>query len=244
MKPIIPREHGGWAMVSVPFFLGMFVGGPKGIHLPLFVSWMLFYLATYPFRLALVRRKDRREFIRWALIYWALGMVFLLPPLVAEPSLLWVGPVLVALLCVNGWYAYRRDERSFVNDLCAIFAFSVGGAAAYVVGAGKWDAVAWEIALLCILYFLGSVFFVKSVFRERKNSRWLNASKGYHLLLIIVLVLLEPWFVLAYLYSAIRAFVWGGKTLRPMKVGIIEIIGSLLFLVLSIVAFTVRPSMI
>jgi len=73
MKPILPREHGGWAMVSVPFLLGMFVGGPKWLHLPLFFGWMLFYLAAYPFRLALMRRKDRRNFVRWALIYWAWG---------------------------------------------------------------------------------------------------------------------------------------------------------------------------
>lgn len=242
MKPIIPREHGGWAMVSVPFFLGMFAGGPKWMHLPLFIGWVMFYLAAYPLRLALMRRKDRRYFVRWSLIYWVLGMVFLLPPLIAEPSLLWAGPVLVALFSVNGWYAYRRDERSFVNDLCAIFAFSVGGAAAYVVGAEKWGTMALWVAMLCILYFLGSVFFVKSVFRERKNTRWLNASKGYHLLLVIVLALLEPWFVPAYVFSAIRTFVWGGKTLQPLKVGIIEIVGSLLFLILSIVSFTVtRP---
>ena len=170
MKPILPREHGGWAMVSVPFLLGMFVGGPKWLHLPLFFGWMLFYLAAYPFRLALMRRKDRREFVRWALIYWALGMVFLIPPLLLQPSLLWAGPVLAALFCVNGWYAFRRNERSFVNDLCAILAFSVGGAAAHMVGAGSWDAMALWVAVPCILYFLGSVFFVKSVFRERKNE--------------------------------------------------------------------------
>ncbi|GAA5346310.1 YwiC-like protein [Planifilum fimeticola] len=242
MKPILPREHGGWAMVSVPFLLGMFVGGPKWLHLPLFFGWMLFYLAAYPFRLALMRRKDRRNFVRWALIYWALGMVFLIPPLLWEPSLLWAGPVLAALFCINGWYAYRRNERSFVNDLCAILAFSVGGAAAHMVGAGSWDAMALWVAVPCILYFLGSVFFVKSVFRERKNERWLIASKGYHLLLLILTALLEPWFVLPYAFSAFRAFLWGGKTIRPMKVGIIEIVGSLLFLVLSIIAFSAtRP---
>ena len=242
MKPILPREHGGWAMVSVPFLLGMFVGGPQWMHLPLFFGWLLFYLAAYPFRLALMRRKDRRDFVRWALIYWALGMVFLIPPLVSEPSLLWAGPVLVALFCVNGWYAYRRNERSFINDLCAILAFSVGGAASYVVGAGTWDAMTLWVAVTCVLYFLGSVFFVKSVFRERKNAGWLNASKGYHLSLLIFAALLEPWFVLPYAFPTVRAFAWGGKAIRPIKVGVIEIVGSVLFLVFSVIAFfATRP---
>lgn len=232
-------------MVSVPFLLGMFVGGPKWLHVPLFIGWLLFYLAAYPFRLALIQRRDWRSFIRWALIYWALGMIFLLPPLIVEPSILWAGPVLVVLFGINGWYAYRRNERSFVNDLCAILAFSVGGAAAYVVGAGKWDVMALWVVVPCVLYFLGSVFFVKSVFRERKNEKWQIASKGYHLLLLFLTALLEPWFVLPLAFSAFRAFMWGGKTIQPMKAGIIEIVGSVLFLVLSVIVFSVtRPPMI
>ncbi|MBA4602843.1 YwiC-like family protein [Thermoactinomyces mirandus] len=245
MKPILPREHGGWAMVSVPFFLGMAVEGPTWLHLPLFISWMLFYLAAYLFRLALMRRKGRRNYVRWSLSYCGLGIVFLLPPLIVRPSLLWAGPVLAGLLAVNGWYAYRRDERSFINDIVAILAFSVGGAASCLVGKGQLDDAALWVAVSCVLYFTGSVFFVKSVFRERKNANWQKASKGYHILLVVILAFREPLFVLPYAFSAVRTFVWGGKPLSPIKVGIIEIIGSVLFLILSILVFSVtRPSLI
>lgn len=245
MKPLLPREHGGWAMVSIPFFLGMAVGGPTWLHFPLFVSWLLFYLAAYPFRMALMRRHDRQSYVRWSVAYTVLGIVFLLPPLVARPSLLWAGPVLAAMLAVNGWYAYRRDERSFVNDIVAILTFSIGGVASYFVGAGRLDDVALYVAALCILYFAGSVFFVKSVFRERKNATWQKASKGYHTLLVVMLALMEPLLVLPYAFSTVRTFVWGGKVVPPMKVGIIEIIGSVLFLILSILIFSVtRPSLI
>ncbi|GAB6932430.1 YwiC-like family protein [Calditerricola satsumensis] len=242
MKPIVPHEHGGWALVSVPFLLGMAVGGPTWLHLPLFLAWLFFYLAAYPFRMALARRGNRRDgrrLLRWAFGYWTAGMVFAIPPLVHFPSLLWAGPVLGALLAVNAWYAYRRNERSFVNDVCAILAFSIGGVASYVVGAGTWDAMALWVAGLCVLYFVGSVFFVKTVFRERKNARWLRASKGYHTLLVVALGIVEPLLVLPYAFSAARAFAWGGKAMRPLHVGLIEIAGSVLFLLLSAIVLRV-----
>ncbi|MGA8941921.1 MAG: YwiC-like family protein [Thermoactinomyces sp.] len=245
MKPILPREHGGWAMVSVPFFLGMAVGGPDWLHLPLFIGWMLFYLAAYPFRLALMKRHDRQAYVRWSLVYCGLGMIFMLPPLVAQPSLLWAGPVLAGMLAINGWYAYRRNERSFINDMVAILTFSIGGTASYFIGAGKLDDLALWVAALCFVYFAGSVFFVKSVFRERKNVTWQKVSKGYHALLAVILAILDPLLVLPFAFSTVRAFVWGGKPVSPIKVGIIEIIGSVLFLVLSILVFSVtRPTVV
>jgi len=241
MKLLVPHEHGGWAMVSVPFLLGMVVGGPTWLHLPLFLAWLCFYLGAYPFRLMLARRGggDRQRLFRWSVGYWAAGLIFAIPPLVSHPSLLWAGPVLGGLFAVNSWFAYRRNERSFVNDVCAILAFSVGAAAAYVVGAGTWDRMALWVALLCALYFVGSVFFVKTVFRERKNAQWLRASKGYHVLLVVVLALMEPLLVLPYAFAAVRAFVWGGKVMRPIHVGLIEIAGSVVFLVLSVVVLSV-----
>lgn len=48
-KLVIPHEHGGWAMVSVPFLTGMMVATPQWIHLTLFTGWLLLYLASYPF---------------------------------------------------------------------------------------------------------------------------------------------------------------------------------------------------
>ena len=33
---VIPREHGGWAMVSVPYIIGMAAAKPVLLHLPLF----------------------------------------------------------------------------------------------------------------------------------------------------------------------------------------------------------------
>lgn len=76
---------------------------------------------------------------------------------------------------------------------------------------------------------------MKSVFRERTNKSWLMLTRLVHILLILIpIVIGYPWMSLAYVYSAVRTFIYAGRTLRPMKVGMIEIIGAVQFLLWSI----------
>jgi len=55
-----------------------------------------------------------------------------------------------------------------------------------------------------------------------------------------VLVLLVPFaagyplMTIAYLFASVRAFVYAGRTMRPMKVGMIEIAGVVFFLAFSV----------
>ncbi|EZP78790.1 hypothetical protein H839_02941 [Parageobacillus genomosp. 1] len=46
-KWIVPKQHGAWAMLIVPFLLGAYAGGFTWLHVPLFVGWFFLYLATY-----------------------------------------------------------------------------------------------------------------------------------------------------------------------------------------------------
>ncbi|WP_019636024.1 YwiC-like family protein [Paenibacillus fonticola] len=232
---VIPHEHGGWAMVSVPFVVGMMAGGPQWMHLLLFLAWLFLYLSSYPFLQALKRRRDRMHLSKWGTIYGLIAVICLTPVLLRQPQLLYFGPVLLALLLVNIWYVKHKSERAWFNDLCAILIFSLGGAAAYLLSGGGWDRMMIYIIVFNTLFFMGSVFFVKSVFRERTNRRWLICAKGYHVLLLLIPPLLGwPWMAIAYLFPLIRTFIFAGKTLRPMKVGIIEIIGSVQYVLLAV----------
>ncbi|ANF38517.1 membrane protein [Bacillus sp. CN2] len=40
MKAMIPKQHGAWAMLLIPFLLGMVKGGPVFWHIPLFLGWL------------------------------------------------------------------------------------------------------------------------------------------------------------------------------------------------------------
>jgi len=122
-----------------------------------------------------------------------------------------------------------------INDLCAILVFSLGGAAAYWLGQGGWDDTMAAVVVYSFLHFTGSVFFVKSVFRERGNKRWIAYARVYHgLLLIVPWVAGDPGMIVPYIYSVIRTFIFAGKSMQPPKAGVLEIIGAAQFLMFSI----------
>lgn len=234
-RVVLPHEHGGWAMVSVPFLFGMMAGTPQWIHIPLFLAWLFLYLSSYPFLQAVKRAANRGYWTRWGVSYSLVAIVCLIPPLLDTPSLFYFGAPLLVLLSVNAWHAKRKSERAVVNDLCAILIFSIGGAAAYLLGEGGWDKTMWAVVLFSFMHFTGSVFFVKTVFRERANKRWLAYARIYHVLLLAVPWMVGyPWLIIPYVFSTARTFIFAGKSLRPWKVGIIEIVGALQFLLLSV----------
>ncbi|MEK4119087.1 YwiC-like family protein [Paenibacillus sp. FSL W8-0919] len=232
-KIVIPREHGGWAMLIVPYMIGMTAAKPTVLHVPLFLAWLLLYFASYPLLQSLKRKKQTSE-VYWGIGYAAAGAVFLIPVIWHAPWMLWFAPVLLALITVNIWHVVRRKERALLNDLCAILLFCTGGAAAYMLGGGTAGKELAVVALVNVVYFAGTVFFVKSVFRERKNKRYTVYSRAYHVAAPAVpLILGLPWLAAAFLFPLCRSWLFSGKVIKPMKVGIIEIIGSVQFLGIS-----------
>ena len=71
---------------------------------------------------------------------------------------------------VNVWHVLQKSERALLNDICAILLFCTGGASAYMLGGGGFDPILAAVIGYNFLYFTGTVFFVKSVFRERKTD--------------------------------------------------------------------------
>lgn len=233
---VIPHEHGGWAMVSVPFLFGMMAGEPQWMHLPLFLGWLFLYLSSYPFLQFLKRTSNREHWLKWGLIYGAVSILCLIPSVILNPSLFYFGPLLLGLLMVNIWHTIQKSERAMLNNICAILIFSVGGPAAYLLSGGSWDRMMALIMLFSFLHFMGSVFFVKSVFRERKSVHWINYARLYHVLVLLIPFIVGiPWMFIPFTFSSVRTFIFAGKILRPWKVGIIEIMGAVQFLVLSVV---------
>ena len=236
---VIPHEHGGWAMVSVPFIMGMMAGSPQWLHLLLFLAWLFLYLASYPLLQAVKKRSNRGRFIKWGVIYAVIALICVVLPLYKYTELLFFAIPLVGLLLVNIWHAKQRSEREIVNDLCAIVIFSLGGAAAYLLGGRGWDYTMIVVILFNFLYFTGTVFFVKSVFRKRGDKSWLMATRIYHVILLVIPWIVGiPWMMLSYTLALIRSFVYGGKQMRPMKVGIIEIVSVIFFLIVSVIVIS------
>lgn len=86
MKVFIPKQHGAWAMLVIPFILGMFAGGADVKHIPLFCGWLFLYLAASP-AMMMVKKKNIVYYQKWVLIYGIPAVVFLLISVLLKRSL-------------------------------------------------------------------------------------------------------------------------------------------------------------
>ena len=235
MKLLLPKQHGAWAMLLVPFLLGIGAGQASLIHIPLLIGWFFLYLATYPL-LMVIKNKRKQLHIKWSFIYLIPAMVSLAVVLIMEPRLIYFGLALFPLFLINIYFSRTNNERALLNDFSAIINFSIGGAASYYAGMGSIDQLAVVLSVFTILFFVGSTFFVKTMIREKRNSIYKWVSWGFHGSIIIALLILGyPLFIFAYLPSLVRAIYLYGKKISTMKMGIIEIVNSVYFFVIILI---------
>ncbi len=234
-RQLIPKEHGVWFMWLVPVALGAYLGGVAAVHALVAVAALLFHLASSAALDWLRARGRQGELARWAAGLGAAGGICMVPPVLQRPSLLVLGAVAAVIFLVNAAFARARLERWLVNDVLAIAGLQLWGPIAYALGGGPPGGAAWRLWAITTLFFVGTAFHVKTLFRERGNRRFKRLSNGAHLAL-----LLAPWALglpqvgLAYLPSALRAWLTpAGARLRPIVAGLIEIANSLVFLALA-----------
>lgn len=230
MKLLLPKQHGAWAMLILPFVLGMVVGSPSWLHILLFIGWLMLYLATYPL-IMVFKNKQKELHLKWFIRYMIVALLALIIPIVQVPELIFFGFAMAPFFLINIYFAKRNNERALLNDFCAIVAFGIGGVASFYAGQGELSVTAFLVWLFTILFFMGSTFFVKTLIREKKNSAFRWISWGFHVGVVIVMILIGyPFLALAYLPSVIRAIWCYGKIMSPKQIGILEIFNSAYFL--------------
>lgn len=126
MKMLIPKQHGAWAMLVIPFLLGVIGGGMHMRHIPLFAGWLFLYLAAFPVTM-MVKKKKTAFYQKWAAVYSIPALLFLLAAVWTLPELAWVGLSLFPLFLVNLYYAKGNNDRALLNDVAAIIVFASGG---------------------------------------------------------------------------------------------------------------------
>ncbi|MEV5977813.1 YwiC-like family protein [Streptomyces sp. NPDC052114] len=243
----LPNQHGAWAMLAVPFTAGVFLAdgpgaGPRWAHLPLLVAWLAGYVAAFHgqqwLRLRRLSRNPRapRRHVRPALVSAAVCAVCGVPLLFAYPWLLLAACCAAPFVAVNTYYARRNRERALVNGLAAVVpacgmllvTLSVGGGALA-------DGV--RPALACLLFFAGTVPYVKTMIRERDSWSHYWASVAYHALAVPVAYALSPWLAVLFAAYLARAALLPGKGVKVPVVGAVEVVGAVLLLVALLALF-------
>lgn len=255
--PRLPKEHGAWVMLYVPFLLGALVAGTwRWGTLLLWIAVTAIFIG----RDALVNwgRARRRGRVapegRFAVAYFAVALASGAAVLVIDRlHALLAGGIAAALLL---WWHFARSverrERSTAGELWMIAGLTLTAPAAYHVGSGRLDATALWLWCLCILYFTSSVFHVRlrvlalQPRREAERLRVRRGSLAYHCCLALLLLglagggILHPLVVVAYVPILARS----ARHLAPPRreadmkqVGILEMVYSAGFLVCMTIAF-------
>lgn len=237
MKLYMAKQHGAWAMLVVPFVLGMVAGGFHWLQLVLAIGWVSLYLSTYPLVQA-IKKKKVKFHLTWFYRYFFTAIVFIIPVVVMKPSIVIVGLLMLPFFLLNMYFGKRNQERDFLNNISAIVAFSLSSLATYMLGANQIDTQAWVIVGVSILFFVGSTFFVKTMIREKKNQNFRWLSWLYHSLVPIAFLLIGKWLIaLAFVPSLIRAVGGPRIKMRPMKMGILEIVNAAIFFIIMSIYF-------
>lgn len=171
-KTFLPREHGAWAMFIVPLWVGISAAGVFNFEVALFALTAFgFFLVRYPTMLALKNRaRDlRRDAIRWSVMYGALtgiGAIALMA--ISQIALLIPLGALGALsLAIYLWHAARRVEMTLLGEWIGIAGLALGAPGAYLVATRALDTTAFAIYVLNVVYFGGTVFYIKFKVREQ-----------------------------------------------------------------------------
>ena len=219
-------------MLASPLLLGVVAGGVAWVQLPLAAFWFAGYFAFFATSLWLKAGRRPKWFppVRaYGLVTVALGIVVL----ALEPGLARWTPMFVVPLGIGLHAAAHRNDRALLAGLATTAGSALMAVVAYDAGPGSHLERAWELALVQFLYFAGTVFYVKTVIRERDNPAYRWLSGGYHvvalLLLAVVFGLVEndatAWpLLLVFAALLARAIVVPPYRPAPKQVGIGELV--------------------
>jgi hypothetical protein len=238
----LPDQHGAWAMLAVPFLAGVLLATPRWLDVPLFAAWICGYVAVYHgqqwLRLRRASRNPRAagRHVRPGLASGAAFTALALPLALAEPLLPAAALAAAPFVAVNTYHARLNRERDLVNGLVAVVPACGMLVVACLLGGGT-AAGSWRPALACLLYFAGTVPYVKTMIRERNSHAYRRASAGYHALALAAAASLNPWLALPFAGYLARAVLLPGRGVKVAVVGAVELAGSAALLATLLAVF-------
>lgn len=236
----IPKQHGAWAMIIVPFITGLVLTtrlrpldwGDATLGL----TWLVGYFAFNAATLWLKSPARRRATYQPALLtHLGAAALFGLATLALKgwAILAWV-PAYAVVLGVSLWLAASKRERSILSGVLTVVA-SCGLMAVLRPWPLDDPLRLPHLAVIAAItvYFVGTVLHVKALIRERNDPASARRSEIYHVAMLAAVaaaVLLGwlgwPWVVWAVAIVA-RSFWMPLAPRKPLQIGIVEIVASL-----------------
>jgi len=234
----LPREHGAWGMVIIPFLLGAthFSWQVAAIG----VAAFFFFLARGPvlnWARAWHRNQAPGDSRKLALLYLAITAAAGLPVYFSTKllPLILIGAAGAVIMAVNTWQALEREDRSIVGEILAFCGLALIAPATNCVAEQAWTMHGAMLWIMCVAYFCSAIFYVKMRVKatvpkfaeEHKRLRLYTLT--YHLLLLGAMqyaICFLPIIVRGLWYS-IRP----SKKINLKQIGWTEVLYSVWFLV-------------
>ena len=254
----LPREHGAWAMLYVPFAVGALVAWSAPLRLLLLALSVTFVFIARESLLGWWRARSRGQrndqALRFVLGYLALAGVFG-APLLFVYRLYWfiaMGLAALVLLAINALQAAHREDRTTGGEMMAIAGLTLTAPAAYYAARGAFDVTALWLWVLCAVYFASSVFYIKlrvsSInprMAEARRRSWRSCAFYHTLLLASLVVLALTGSLNLFAFAAFapvltRSFWYLAMPVRRIslrRAGWLEMVYSLVFLIFTTLTF-------
>lgn len=242
-----PPQHGAWAFLIVPVILAACLGAATWVGLLFAVAWITAYPATYFGGRAAVARVRRgawtgfaRREAKAALPWAAVALVSSLGLIAIRPWSVIPGLVFLAIWGVSIALTWAGRERGISNDLLLVVMAALSTPFMWAVAADQPDpngipSGVWIAAVVCLVFFAGSVVHVKSLIREATDRRWHWASVTFHVLALVAMTAVSWWLAIPFGAALARTLIMR-PGLRPGRIGAVEAVVCVLVVICTVLA--------
>ncbi|MBM4424215.1 MAG: hypothetical protein FJ030_12640 [Chloroflexi bacterium] len=262
----LPQQHGAWAIWLGPFAIGIGVSETalKPGLLWLALASLGGFFALQPLTLfvkVLARRRPRADLIPAAFWIIAYGLVTAIGAfgliLTGNGFLLWLGLAALPVLAWQMWLVARREERGQMGvEVVGAGVLCMATPAAVWADTGAMSPAGWWLFALCWLQAAGAIVYVYLRLEHRRmttlpewNERVKLARRSmlYSIANVIIAAALAafgvaPPGIIAAFAAMLAESVYGGLArpgigAKPSSIGVRQIIVTVLFAVLMIIAY-------
>lgn len=233
VKNWLPNQHGAWAFLITPILYALLASEFTFNIVLILFGWLLAYSFNFYFGLAF----KTKNFSKWKnqlIFFGTISLLIATFVLSRNFEIFSIAPILLVGFLINLYFVKTKNERAFLNDLVGVVlsAFIAYHAAKLSNLDLREETLIRNGLLIISMYFIGTIFYVKTMIRERGHLSWLFYSYAWHILLVGVSFRESTYLGYLSIILLFRAWYFPYKRFKPKTVGLIEFLFTVILLLL------------
>lgn len=168
---VMPKEHGAWAMLLVPYLIGVHALGGLRAEIALGLAGILLLYLSRPALMILLKRRvidgnfgdDAQPLLAGFSLFSSLGTAVFLWLIFGRglTGILYLGGAGLALFLLYSWYSLTRRERSAAAEFIGVAMLTLTASLGGYLSTGALGSDVMVVWILNALYFGASVYYIK-----------------------------------------------------------------------------------